>query len=163
MTSKTVFCWGGSLVVLRGSHSETSWKISLIINNLIKSFRSVNHHLVYNALPLQVLSSEGALIETLPVDSKPFYLFGRVAETSDITLVRHFQMGLSYCNASTCQQSCIGCRTIHTHFLDLQGDSSCSRTHAALVHHEDGRVYLIDLNSVSLLKLQYARRKANTV
>ncbi|CAL8464890.1 g4425 [Coccomyxa elongata] len=62
---------------------------------------------------LKVLSSSGAQLEIIPVDSKPYLLFGRVAESSDITL----------------------------------GDSSCSRTHAALVHHEDGRLYLIDLQS----------------
>ena len=28
-------------------------------------------------------------------------------------------------------------------------DGSCSREHAALVHHEDGRLFLIDLGSVS--------------
>ena len=27
-------------------------------------------------------------------------------------------------------------------------DESCSREHAALVHHEDGRLFLIDLGSV---------------
>ncbi len=28
-------------------------------------------------------------------------------------------------------------------------DGSCSREHAALVHHQDGRLFLIDLGSVS--------------
>ena len=27
-------------------------------------------------------------------------------------------------------------------------DASCSRVHAALVHHQDGRIFLIDLHSV---------------
>ena len=35
----------------------------------------------------QVISESGALIESFPIDSKPFYVFGRIAKTSDITLV----------------------------------------------------------------------------
>ena len=30
----------------------------------------------------------------------------------------------------------------------MQPDTSCSRSHAALVHHEDGRLFIIDLQSV---------------
>ena len=30
-----------------------------------------------------------------------------------------------------------------------QPDTSCSSSHAALVHHEDGRLFIIDLQSVS--------------
>ena len=48
------------------------------------------------------------------VDTKAYYVFGRVREAVDIHL----------------------------------DDSSCSRSHAALVHHNDGRVFLIDLQSV---------------
>ena len=33
----------------------------------------------------------------------------------------------------------------------LLTDGSCSHQHAALVHHQDGRLYLIDLASVSAL------------
>ncbi|EIE20611.1 parvulin-type peptidyl-prolyl cis-trans isomerase [Coccomyxa subellipsoidea C-169] len=62
---------------------------------------------------LKVKSQSGELIESFPIDTKAFYLFGRIPETSDITL----------------------------------SDSSCSRSHAALVHHEDGRLFLIDLQS----------------
>ena len=58
--------------------------------------------------------SEGSKQETLPVDGKAFYIFGREPETADIILT-----GLG-----------------------------ASRTHAALVHHEDGKTYLIDLQSV---------------
>lgn len=51
--------------------------------------------------------------ESLPVDGKAFYLFGREASAADIV-------------------------------LDGPG---ASRQHAALVHHEDGKTYLIDLQS----------------
>lgn len=33
--------------------------------------------------------------------------------------------------------------------LVVQADSSCSRQHAAIVHHQDGRTFGIDLQSVS--------------
>ena len=32
--------------------------------------------------------------------------------------------------------------------LGVQADSSCSRQHAAIVHHQDGRTFVIDLQSV---------------
>ena len=66
-----------------------------------------------NVCTIQVFS-EGSKQETLPVDGKAFYLFGREAETADIVLT----------------------------------GPGASRTHAALVHHEDGKTYLIDLQSV---------------
>ncbi|KAK9823981.1 hypothetical protein WJX72_006781 [[Myrmecia] bisecta] len=62
---------------------------------------------------LQVHTPAGQT-ETFPVDSKPYYIFGRDAGACDIVLDRN---------------------------------SNASRTHAALVHHEDGRLYLIDLES----------------
>lgn len=61
---------------------------------------------------------DGSKQETVPVDGKAFYLFGREPTTVDIVL----------------------------------NGPGASRTHAALVHHEDGKSYLIDLSSVRSAK-----------
>lgn len=45
----------------------------------------------HNCFVIQVLTENGALIEIFPIDTKPFYIFGRVAETSDIILVSLMQ------------------------------------------------------------------------
>ncbi|GAX75947.1 hypothetical protein CEUSTIGMA_g3390.t1 [Chlamydomonas eustigma] len=63
---------------------------------------------------LEIRSPAGEL-ETIPIDSQPYYLFGRAADQVHLVL----------------------------------DDTSCSRVHAALVHHEDGRIFLIDLHSTS--------------
>ena len=71
--------------------------------------------------------SDGTKQETIPVDGKAYYLFGREPTTVDIILP----------------------------------GPGASRTHAALVHHEDGKSYLIDLESVRaacVVKRQVTRR-----
>ena len=40
--------------------------------------------------------------------------------------------------------------TLHG-ILRVQADSSCSRQHAAIVHHQDGRTFVIDLQSVRII------------
>ncbi|GMH40764.1 hypothetical protein BSKO_08668 [Bryopsis sp. KO-2023] len=60
--------------------------------------------------------------ETLRVDEKPFYVFGRDATLCDVT---------------------------HQH-------DSVSRMHAAIVHHKDGRCFIIDLKSTRGTKLNGA-------
>lgn len=57
---------------------------------------------------------DGSKQESIPVDGKAYYLFGREPTAVDIVLT----------------------------------EPGASRTHAALVHHEDGKSYLIDLQSV---------------
>ena len=37
----------------------------------------------------------------------------------------------------------------------MQADSSCSRQHAAIVHHQDGRIFVIDLESVRYTRKVY--------
>ncbi len=66
-------------------------------------------------LPTQVISS-GNVEQTIKIDEKPHYVFGRAADVVDVPL---------------------------TH------DGS-SREHAALVHHQDGNIYVIDLKSVGI-------------
>lgn len=61
---------------------------------------------------LQVLDG-GAVADTIAVDDKPYYTFGRDKGACDVIL---------------------------TH-------DGASRAHAAIVHHTDGRIYLIDLGS----------------
>jgi hypothetical protein len=44
--------------------------------------------------------------------------------------------------------ACCNSRRIREQVDIVLDDSSCSRVHAALVHHSDGRLFVIDLQSV---------------
>lgn len=54
-------------------------------------------------------------------------------------------------HARTCTLRCARRRAKELVDIHLD-DNSCSRVHAALVHHQDGRLFLIDLQSVRGLR-----------
>ena len=98
-------------------------------------------------LSAQIRTPAGSL-DKIPVDGKPYYLLGRYR--------RHpGSMSLAFPRTegsiALIHPSHLSSPPTHRAADQVDiclDDASCSRVHAALVHHQDGRIFLIDLHSV---------------
>lgn len=90
------------------------------------------------AIALQVCDAAGKELEALPVD-------GQVgARHSSLQAVHALegQRPLLWLQVATVFGRTPACADV------VLADASCSRQHAALVHHQDTRIFIIDLQSV---------------
>lgn len=95
-------------------------------------------------------------VDRTPIDMQPWYICGRYGRAAP----RAAAAAASNTRAAAGMPPCPRQFIALTHARACNRDASCcdvvlggshaSRQHAALVHHQDGRLFLIDLQSVSL-------------